>query len=400
MNNATDFESSPSAASLSPGPVFYSEDRRAWIVTRYADIMSVLRDNERFSAVNSIEIAPFDSFRPEVRAILATGYPRFPGMIELDPPVHTRFRNLVNTAFTPRRVAELEPRIREVVGGLIDGFGEDGPIDFIERFAFPLPMTVIGQLVGANPEDADLLRDFTNNFRTLEAGLVNTLPLEHQLQCAELFVQFQRYAASMIAKRRTSPTDDLTTALMQARMDDGTELDLEQTISMVIHLLFAGQETTVMLLSSMLMRLLTKRELWEAVVKRPELAPTVVEEALRFDAPVTYHSRRTKTALELGGAAIPAGQDVQLIFDIANHDETAFPDPVEFKVDRADASRHLSFGRGVHFCVGAPLARLEARIALNELGSRLPTLRLDPSSAHAYADHQMLHALQRLMVDW
>jgi cytochrome P450 len=400
MNKGIDFEPGASAPSLGPGPVFYSEERSAWIVTRYADILTVLRDNERYSAVNSIEIAPFDSFRPEVRAILATGYPRFPGMIELDPPDHTRFRNLVNTAFTPRRVAELEPRIRQVVGGLIDGFGGRGPIDFVERFAFPLPMTVIGQLVGANPEDADLLRDFTNNFRTLEAGLVNTLPLEQQLRCAGLFVQFQKYAAGMVEKRRASPTDDLTSALMQARMEDGTELDLEQTISMVIHLLFAGQETTVMLLGSMMLRLLTKRELWEAVVRRPELAPTVVDEALRFDAPVTYHSRRTKTPVELGGAAIPAGQDVQLIFDAANHDEAAFPEPSQFKVDRPDASRHLSFGRGVHFCVGAPLARLEVRIALQELGSRLPTLRLDPSSAHAYVSHQMLHSLQHLMVDW
>jgi cytochrome P450 len=400
MSKATDFEPGASAPSLGPGPVFYSEERAAWIVTRYTDIITVLRDNERYSAVNSIEIAPFDSFQPEVRAILATGYPRFPGMIELDPPDHTRFRNLVNTAFTPRRVAELEPRIRQVVGGLIDAFGAQGPIDFVERFAFPLPMTVIGQLVGANPEDADLLRDFTNNFRTLEAGLVNTLPLEQQLRCAELFVQFQKYAAGMVEKRRANPTDDLTSALIQARMEDGTELDLEQTISMVIHLLFAGQETTVMLLGSMMLRLLTKRELWEAVVRRPELAATVVDEALRFDAPVTYHSRRTKTPVELGGAAIPAGQDVQLIFDAANHDEAAFPEPSQFKVDRADASRHLSFGRGVHFCVGAPLARLEVRIALQELGSRLPTLRLDPSSAHDYASHQMLHSLQQLMVDW
>lgn len=389
-----------SERALSPGPVHYSDRRRAWIVSRYADIMEVLRDNVRFSAVNSIEIAPFDTFRPEVRAILAAGYPRFPGMIELDPPDHTRFRNLVNTAFTPRRVAALEPRIREVVIALIDGFGDRGPVDFVERFAFSLPMTVIGELVGAPRDDAVKLQEFTNNFRTLEAGLVNTLPLEEQVRCANLFVQFQQYAAAMIESRRKQRTDDLTTALMDARLEDGSGLNLEQLISMVIHLLFAGQETTVMMLSSMMLRLLSDRSLWDEVVAHPDLAPTVVEEALRFDAPVTYHSRRTKAPVTLGGVAIPAGQDVQLIFDAGNHDGAMFLEPQQFRFDRPDSSRHLSFGRGIHFCVGAPLARLEGKIALEELGARMPNLRLAPDGEHVFREHQMLHSLQSLRVEW
>jgi cytochrome P450 len=382
------------------GSVYYSDRRHAWIVSRYADIIEVLRDNERFTAVNSIEIAPFDTFRPEVRAILSTGYPRFPGIIELDPPDHTRFRSLVNTAFTPKRVASLEPRIRQVIVGLIEGFGEQGPVDFVERFAFPLPMTVIGELVGAPPEDAAKLQEFTNNFRTLEAGTVNALPLDEQIRCANLFVAFQHYAAGMIESRQKDRTDDLTTALIDARLEDGSGLNLEQLVSMVIHLLFAGQETTVMLMSSMMLRLLSDRSLWNAVVDRPEIAPMVVEEALRFDAPVTYHSRRAKTDLTLGGASIPAGQDVQLIFDAANHDDAMFAHPSDFRFDRPDASRHLSFGRGIHFCVGAPLARLEGKIALEELGSRLPSLRLADDSVHAFGEHQMLHSLQSLMVDW
>ena len=382
------------------GPVFYSDARNAWIITRYADVVEVLRDTERYSAVNSIEIAPFDTFQPEVKAALNRGYPRFPGIIELDPPDHTGFRNLVNAAFTPRRVARLEPRIKQVVSDLIDGFGDNRPIDFVESFAFPLPMTVIGELVGVPISDADHLQEFTNNFRTLEAGLVSTLPLSEQIRCAELFVAFQDYAAAMIAERRARPTDDLTTALIEARLDDGTQLNLEQLISMVIHLLFAGQETTVMMLSSMMMRLLSDRSLWEKVVERPDLASRVVEEALRYDAPVTYHSRRTKTAVVVGGVAIAAGQDVQLIFDAANHDAAMFSRPSSFELDRSDVSRHLSFGRGIHFCVGAPLARLEGRIALVELSRRLPGLRLATGTAHAYSDHQMLHSLRGLLIDW
>ncbi len=391
---------SSSPPSIAAGPVHYSPDRRAWVVSRYADIMEVLRDNERFSAVNSIEIAPFDTFGPEVRTILSRGYPRFPGIIELDPPDHTRFRNLVNTAFTPRRVARLEPRIREVVADLVTGFGDHGPIDFVERFAFPLPMTVIGELVGVERDDANQVQEFTNNFRTLEAGLINTLPLEDQIHCADLFVQFQHYASALITRRQAMPADDLTSALIAAELPDGTRLNHEQLISMVIHLLFAGQETTVMMLSSMTLRLLSEPRLWKQVVEHPELAPVVVDEALRYDAPVTYHSRRTKEAVAVGGVTIPAQQDVQLIFDAGNHDAAMFPEPSEFKFDRPDSSRHLSFGRGVHFCVGAPLARLEGKIALEELGGRLPGLKLAAESAHAYGDHQMLHSLHSLIVTW
>jgi cytochrome P450 len=373
--------------------------RGAWIVAGYDEAVEALRDTQTFSNVNCIGIASFADARPEVRAVLQRGFDRFPGMVELDPPEHTRYRNLVNVAFTPRRVAGFEPRVREIAGGLIDRF-PDGEAEFVSAFALPLPGIVLGEVLGLPTEDMPELQKLSDAFKALEAGTLASMSLEEQLATAGDFVRFQYYAADVVEERRRSPTDDVIGSMLAAGAALDDPLTLTQEISMVIHLIFAGQETTVMLLGSMMLLLMKHRDQWDALCLHPELVAGAVEEALRCEPPVVYHQRRTTAAASLGGCEIPAGEDVHVHFAAANRDPARFPEPDRFDVERREAGRHLSFGRGVHFCVGAPLARLEAKVAFEELTRRLPGLRLRPGATPPRDPHEMLSGLTRLDLVW
>ena len=252
-------------------PVFWSDRMDGWIISRYEDVVGVLMDNKRYTARGSIGIEPFTAFAPEVQAVFDTGYERFPGMIELDPPDHTRYRSLVNKAFTPRRVAALEPRIQAITDELIDGFAADGAIDFVRRFAFPLPMTVICEVLAVPSADMDHVQELADGFRTLEAGTVGKLPVDDQLKVAHAFVAFQHYSAGLVEMRRREPAEDLLGTLVEARMDDGRGLTTEELVSMITHFLFAGQETTARLLGTLMLRLLSVRERWERLVADPRV---------------------------------------------------------------------------------------------------------------------------------
>ena len=381
-------------------PVRYDPKLEAWVLTRYQDIVEVLTDTGRFSAAGSIGIEPFDGFAPEVQAEFARGLERFPGLIEQDPPVHTRYRNLVNLAFTPRRVAALEPGIRGITDRLIDTFILDGHIEFMSGFAFPLPMTVIGGMLGVPDEDLDRVQLMADGFRTLEAGTLWQLPLAEQVSVAGRFADFQLYVADMVEARRVSPADDLVTTLLSAKLGGARDLRTDEIVSTVIHLLFAGQETNARVLGSLMWLVLSERERWLDLVAHTELALEAFEEALRMEPPVTFHARRTIEPVEIGGIVIPSGATVHLVFASANHDETAFDDPERFDPRRANVTRHLGFGRGVHFCVGAPLARLESRVAIERLSRRLPTLRLKPGETARHEAHVMLRGLESLYLEW
>jgi cytochrome P450 len=200
--------------------------------------------------------------------------------------------------------------------------------------------------------------------------------------------------------RRREPAEDLLGTLIVAQLDDGRSLTTEELVSMITHFLFAGQETAARVLGTLMYRLLSVRERWERLVADPSLANAVGEEGLRLEPPVIYHHRETREAVTLAGVDIPAGATLHLLFASANRDEAAFPDPEAFAPDRDGLSRHLGFGRGVHFCVGAPVARLEMRIALETLARRLPAIELAPGPPPEPEDHVMLRGLKRLDVRW
>jgi cytochrome P450 len=381
-------------------PVFWSDSMQGWIVTRYQDVVSILLDSSQFSAVNSIGIEPFDSLPAEVKAVLALGYPRFPGIIEMDPPEHTRYRNLVNLAFTPRRIAALEPRIRAIAHELIDRLPGSHRADFVTAFGDPLPIRVIGDILGVPIEDMDRVQVLSDSFRTLEAGTISELPLERQIETARQFVELQQYVAGMVSKRLEHPADDLVSVITGTRLAGERPLQIDELVSTVIHLLFAGQETTTRLLASTVHFLLDDPTLWASLISEPSLASAAIEEGLRMDPPVTYHLRLTKVPVEIGGVTIPADAPVHLVFASANRDDAAFENPSAFDLHRSNASRHLGFGRGIHFCVGAPIGRLEGRIGLEALVERVPSLRLAALGPPVREDHIMLSGIATLPIEW
>lgn len=384
---------------LEQAPVHHSEELDAWIVTRYDSIKEILLDTERYSAVGSIGISDTESSPVEVRDVLERGYPRFPGIIEMDPPRHKEYRNLVNSAFTPKRVAGLEPRFRAMAESLVDGFIAQGSGDFIPLFAFPYPMRVICSFLGIPDEDIHEIDRMSDGFRDLEAGTIFRKPIHEQVASAQNFVDFQRYAAGLVEERRRKPQDDLISLMLQERLADGREVNTEEAISTVIHLLFAGHETNARLLGTLMYRLLAEGW-WDAIVKDPGVIPGAVEEGLRLGPPVTYHSRTTLEEVVVDGVEIPAGAVVHLVFAAANVDPERFEKPTQFLIDRSNVRQHLGFGLGIHYCVGAPVARLESKVALEVLGERLPDLRLEDGFRPELEPHAMLHGIEELPVRW
>lgn len=385
---------------LAEKPIHHSEELDAWIVTRYESVREILLDTERYSAMGSIGISAADSSPPEVRAVLETGYPRFPGIIEMDPPQHKVYRNLINAAFTPRRVAALEPRFRDMAERLVDGFINQGEGDFITLFAFPYPMQVICSFLGIPEEDIPEIDRMSDGFRDLEAGTIFHKPTDEQVASAQNFIDFQHYAAALVDDRRREPKDDLISLMMREELPDGRTPNTEEAISTVIHLLFAGHETNGRLLGSLMYMLLSEEGRWENLVADPSLASAAVEEGLRMVPPVTYHSRTTVADVTIDGVGIPAGSVVHLVFAAANRDPHQFQNPDEFSFDRANVRQHLGFGLGIHYCVGAPVGRLESQVALETLGTRLPRLQLRDGFLPQREPHAMLHGLTELPVCW
>ncbi|MDP9844764.1 cytochrome P450 family protein [Streptosporangium lutulentum] len=304
------------------------------------------------------------------REFVATGNPVLAhNMLNSDPPDHTRLRRLVSKAFTPRRVESLRPRIQEITDGLIDAMTAKGHADLLDDFAFPLPIIVICELLGIPSEDRDDFRDWS-------AALVNPTVDEEQLRHrAEMGAATRAYFTRLIAERRAEPRDDMVSALVAAS-DDEELLSEQELLSTLILLLIAGHETTVNLIGNGMLALLTHPDQLQLLQDKPELLPSAIEEFLRYDGPVERATFRFAAEdLEIAGVHIPQGSIVHISLGAVDHDPEAFDAPETLDITRTD-NRHVAFGHGIHFCLGAPLARLEAQIAFGTLLRRLPGIEL------------------------
>ena len=330
-------------------PVYWDAERRNWLLFRYADVDAVMRDDDRFSAQQ--------------------GYAT--SMLVTDPPEHTRLRSLVNKAFTARAVRELIPRIHEIVDALLDEVADRGEMEAIADFAYPLPITVIAELLGVDPER----RDF---FRRVSVPLALALgPIRDPQLATNAFTgrnELLEYFDDLIKRRRAEPRDDLVSAMIQAE-DRGDFLTHQELLGMMLLLLVGGHETTVNLIGNGLLAMLRSPDQLESFRINEGGERTAIEEMLRFDSPVQYSGRIAVTDVELGGRTIRAGQSVRMVFAAANHDPEVFSDPDSLDVSR-EPNPHLAFGYGTHFCLGAQLAKLEGEIALSTLIRRFPKLRL------------------------
>lgn len=340
------------------GPVFHVAQLGMYMVTHYDEVVELMKQPALFSSVGGVGI----QVRGEVHTTV----------INADPPVHTRLRALVSTAFTPRVVAELEPRVREITSQLLDAVGEK--FDLVRDLAVPLPVTVIAELLGIEPERRDDFKRWSTTAvsSTDEAGGERRADGERRAGILRDNEEMALYFEQVIAERRQQPRDDLVSALVRAETGEHP-LTSDEVVAFCVLLLIAGNETTTNLIGNAMLALLAHPDEMARVRADRALIPGMVEEALRYDAPVQFLPRTTTQDVQLGGVSLPAGATVLPVFGSANRDERRFAEPDRFDVTRATQGQ-VAFGHGIHFCLGAPLARLEARVAFEELFARFSSI--------------------------
>jgi cytochrome P450 len=356
------------ARARSEGRVFYSEELGQWLVTRYEDIRAVLRDTKHYSADNATK--PLRPLPEEALAELARAdfRPRRV-LVDNDPPDHVRIRRHVNKAFNARRLQLLEPDIRELARRYIAAFADAGEIDFVAALAWPLPALVIFRLFGVPEDRLELIKRGSRDRVTLTDGKAASAELR---RAAEGVGAFFAYCREIITDRMANLRDDFPSDLIRSGQGDETAPDFDELVTIMYSILFAGHETTTGFLTHLMRRCLAEPGLWSRLRENRDLIPAMVEEVLRLDPPVINWQRRAKEEVRIGDTVIPADAEILLLLGSANHDEAAFDHPDELDPDRANAHSHLSFGAGVHLCLGAPLARLEGRVVLEELLDAFP----------------------------
>lgn len=377
-------------------PVFYSPDLHYWVVTRYSDMRSIFQTPKLFSAANALD--PIQPVCPHAGQVLREGgFRLIPTLPNADPPAHTRARRLANVAFTPRRVAAMESFVRELTVRFIEERLFSGQADLVRDFAWELPALVIFRVLGVPNEDVPRVKANSESRLLFMFGRPTE---EEQTRLAQGLVAFWRYAEELVAHRAREPQDDFTSDLILARDSDGAALSLQEVTTIILGLLLAGHETTTNLLGNAFRRLLTERHAWEEICGEPSLIPNAIEEVLRFDSSVIAWRRKTTQAVEIGGVSVPAEANLLLLLGSANRDPTVFTNPDRFDIHRQNAKEHLSFGHGPHFCLGAPLGRLEARVVLEEISARLPSLRLVPGQMLRYLPNASFRGPLSLLVEW
>lgn len=352
-------------------PVYYCEVWGVWVLTRFEDTTSILRDTKRFSSAGRfsrlLDQLP-DEVQPDVAA-LRQHYSE--GLIVSDPPDHTRLRNLVRDSFSPRTIQAIRPRVESIVEDLIDRIESSGTFDVIKDLAYPLPVTVICEILGIPPNDRDRFMTWTEEMSGLQAA--GGAKADSARRAARAVVEIEDYFRGICAERRRQPRGDLM-SLMSEAQEAGDKLSEEELVNMCTTFLIAGHETTKSLIGNAIWTLLHHPAAMQELKSDPTLMPTAIEEFLRYESPIQRAWRRVTEDVELGGHRIRAGELVFLMLGAANRDPGQFQNPEQLDLRRKD-NRHVAFGYGTHFCLGAPLARLEAPIAIGSVLRRLKNLR-------------------------
>jgi cytochrome P450 len=354
-------------------PVFYAPSLDYYVVSRYADVEQVFLDPQTYSAAAAQ--LPLVQLEPEALEILAEGGHRpQPSMVSLDPPDHTRLRRPASRAFTPRRVAAMEERIQATVDALLDAVDDAAPFDLVAALTFPLPASIVFSFMGVPEADWAQLKAWCGSRATLAWGRP---PPAEQVEHARNMAAYRGYLRALVKSKVDDRADDYASALLAIHDEDPEALSHEEIASILFSLSFAGHETTNYLIGNLIRRLLEDRERWDAVLADRELIAGAVDETLRFDTSVPVWRRRTTRATTLGGVELPEGAKLFLWLAATGRDADTFPEPERFDPARANAHHHLAFGKGIHYCAGASLGKLEARLALAGLMDRWPALRLE-----------------------
>jgi cytochrome P450 len=387
-------------------PVVWVDEIESFVVTRYEDVSHVLRHPEIFSSALATGPVLARQMAEGIAHLASDGdgememvlrrvkRGRTPVLLSADPPLHRRQRNLVNRAFTQRSVRRYEAMIRSLAESLLAGFSSDGEVELVSRFAVPLPLSVIADRLGVPRADMADFKRWSDDF-TVAIGNHNLEPGELKTMLGSQ-AEFFEYFNAMVDERRREPTDDLLSELANARLADGDTLELPELLGMLNQFLVAGNETTTKLLTFSVKRLAEEPQLAERLRREPDAIEGFVEEMLRLEPPVQGLFRQAVEDVTLGGVAVPRGASLWLAYASANHDESVFEGPETLDADRSFAQPHLAFGFGEHFCLGAALARAEARIGLGVLLSGLTDITLSERNLFEVENSYVLHGMKEL----
>lgn len=377
-------------------PIFYSPEIDYWVVSRYEDIKAIFRDYESFTAENTI--TPIVPFSDDVKTMLsAGGYTPQPVLSNNVPPSHTRIRALVNKLFTPRRMSSFAPAIRDIADQAIDGIIDQGKVDIVSALTYEFPTYVLFHVLGVPDEDVPQVKAWAGNRLKLYYGRPTS---QEQISMTQNLVPFWKYTVNLVNEKLKNPQDDLTSDLIRMRNGDDTILTLNEIASCMITLLVAGHETTTAQINNGLLHWLTHREQWEHLCQHPDDLPVAIEEMMRYDPSVCTWRRLVRKATTIHGVEIPEGANLLLMLNSANRDVTIFPEPDQIDITRENVKDHIAFGYGIHYCVGAPLARLEMSILFERLTQRLPDMKLLPDQKIDYVRNISFRGPVSLQVEW
>lgn len=371
-------------------------DAKLFLVTRYDLVIEILKDTKVFSSNFSTLLAGKEEQDPELQKIFAQGWPQMNTLLTADPPEHERFRSLVNKAFTSSRVNKMHNLIQQTVDELIDSFIDKSKCEFVSEFAVPLPLKVIAQQLGVPQADLPKFKQWSDSFI---ARLSHMLSREQEIECAKDVVAFQHYFRDVIESRQKQPQDDLITDLVQAKVAQERSLDTAELLSIIQQILVAGNETVTSAIAGGMLLLTKNPQQMKLLQTDLSQVENFVEEVLRMESPTAGMWRVVTQDTKLGDVDLKAGSLVMIRFDAANRDPRKFPEGERFDVRRYNANNHLSFGSGIHYCLGAMLARKEMQIAYERLLLRLENIRLAQGD-YQYLPNILMRGLKHLYIEF
>ena len=372
-------------------PIFYSSLLNGYVVTSYDDIIAILKDPNKFSSRDNLQ--PIGEYTPETIKVLRQGFPFVSDLINSDGERHKFLRAPFQKIFAPARIKKMSESITAIANRLIDSFINDGKADIITQFAYPLPLEVIFTLYGVPLE---MIGDFKKWGYDTTKLFSSALTPEEQVKCASSFVDMQYAVANLIEKKLQAPQNDLISFIQDS------ELTINDMIIVLCGLIVAGHKTTSHLIGNALKVLLEKPSYWKAICENPSIIPGVLEEVLRYDAPVPGMIRTNNEEVILSGVTLPKNSKLFLMYASGNRDEIHYEDAQNFDIQRfqSKTSDHLAFGHGIHRCIGSNLALLEVRIAFELLSSRIPSLRISSNQEINYIPTLMTRGFTNFIVEW
>lgn len=379
-------------------PIFYHEETGYWVVSRYDDIKAIFDDWKTFSSENAQK--PMRPMCEAGRKVLKDGgFTAYSGLTARVPPDHTRIRKVAQSCFGPRRFKSIEPQIEEIVKRHLDALeakGGTGPVNFWEEVAYPVPAYVLFTLMGIPDSDVPKIKQYGASRGKMTWS---DLSDEEQIPVAHDMVAYWKYIHDLLDMRRANPGDDFPSDLLRLQAE-GAEIEDEEIAGVLYSTLFAGHETTSTFMGNYVLTMMDNRDAWDEIKADPAKIPNAVEEMLRYMPSVVGWRRKARTAAVVGGVDLPEGAEILMITGSANRDESQFPGGEKLDITRENARTHLSFGYGIHYCLGFQLAKMEAAILLRQLSQRFPSLRLAPGFVPEFARNIGFRVPKSVLVEW